>query len=462
MIDQRLFSFIRQLEQLSLEFEGEPCSRTFIKDLPKADIHVHLPGTISPQTAWELGVRNGLIKWRNGQWEAIPLSEKNAHRYYTDIFQNFEDIQFEEKPDIACLHYAIVARDFAGFDRIMATVQGHRYPPGGIQNESDLWLVLQRYLEQCKHDNIIYTEVQQNIRMAYVLYPHLDPADARLHLYDVLFRASQLFLSQGIVIKFLNCFNKTGVSNLQETTRMRSEQAALWLDEANRHFPGLFVGLQSAGSEVCPSASPENLSSGYHQAFRNNFGCEAHAGEGTGFLYLSKTLQHLPVQRIAHGFQAIEHLPTVYEIQERNITLVMAPVINLILGASLHQYSGKRKIGKTMIDHLDEHPFFPLFRNHKISIALSSDNPKMGGCSLLNTMFLLAGFPVNDSLLLAPADAAPMTIGELIKLNAQSIVSAFIDEETKIELLGKIVRYLFEFQREGGYPQEDRVAGQRL
>ncbi|WP_348662606.1 adenosine deaminase [Chlamydia vaughanii] len=451
MIDNRLQSLIKQLTRLSSTFDNMRCSRNFIRDLPKADIHVHLPGTISPTTAWELGVRNGLIKWEKTQWEAKPLADKNPHRYYSEIFQNFEGIRYDQDPDASSLKYAIINRDFSGFDRIMATVQGHRYPPGGIQNESDLWLVLQKYLEQCKHDNIIYTEVQQNIRMAYALYPHLEQQEARLRLYDVLFRASEFFLSQGVVLKFLNCFNKTGASNLQKTTQQRSKDATLWLNEASRHFPNLFVGLQSAGSENCPEAAPENLISGYHLAYENGFGCEAHAGEGTGFLYLNRTLKNLPVQRIAHGFQAIEHLPTICEILEKDVTLVMAPIINLILGASVHQYSGESKISKTMIDRVDDHPFFSLFRQHKIRIALSSDNPQMGGLSLANTMLLLAGFPIDENIFIPvePANAAPITVRELIQLNTEAIVSAFIDIETKVELLGRILQYLLAFQDTG-------------
>ncbi|MEF9497079.1 adenosine deaminase [Chlamydia sp. 04-14] len=448
MIDKRLFFIIQQLSQLSSElYDDVPCTSQFIKDLPKADIHTHLPGTISPQTAWELGVRNGLIKWQNNQWISPPLSNGNPHKSYSEIFKNFENIRYEPHPNTSLLKYAVISRDFSSFDRIMATVQGHRYPPGGIQNENDLWLVLQNYLKQCRQDNIIYTEVQQNIRIAYAIYPSLEPQEARLRLYDLFFRASQLFQSQGIVLRFLNCFNKTGSSNLQQSTQQRSEEAAIWLDEAESYFPNLFVGLQSAGAEICPEADPIKLTSGYRRAYDKGFGCEAHAGEGTGFLYLSRTLEALPVQRIAHGFQAIEHLSTIHEIQEKNITLVMAPAINLILGASLHQYSGTNKLSKTIISSLDEHPFFALFRNHKLNIALSSDNPQMGGISLQNTMLLLSGFPIDQNSQLTHVKSSPLNLKEIIKLNVEAITSSFVDTATKITLLDKILGYLSEDQK---------------
>ncbi|BAE81201.1 hypothetical protein [Chlamydia felis Fe/C-56] len=449
MIDKKLFFIAERLSQLSFDLDdNRPCTSQFIKDLPKADIHVHLPGTISTETAWELGVRNGLIKWENGRWISPPLSNGNPHKSYSEIFKNFESIRYERDPDLSLLKYAIVSRDFASFDRIMATVQGHRHPPGGIQNENDLWLVLQNYLKQCLKDNIIYTEVQQNIRIAYAIYPFLEPQEARLRLYDLFSRASQLFQSQGIYLRFLNCFNKTGSSHLQQSTQQRSEEAAHWLDEAQSCFPDLFIGLQSAGAETCPEAVPIKLTSGYRHAYDKGFGCEAHAGEGTGFLYLRQTLQALPVQRIAHGFQAIEHLPTIHEIQEKNITLVMAPAINLILGASLHQYAGLKKIGKTTIDSFDSHPFFALFRNHKLSVTLSSDNPQMGGTSLQNTMLLLSGLPTDEDLQLNCVKSSPLTLKEIIQLNIEAIVSSFSDTKTKVILLNRIFEYLSEYLSE--------------
>lgn len=443
MVDKKFFFIIQQLSLLTSELSDDtPCTDQFIKGLPKADIHVHLPGTISPETAWNLGVRNGLIKWENNQWISPAFSNGNPHKNYAEIFRNFESIRYERDPNVSLLKYAIITRDFASFDRIMATVQGHRHPPGGIQNENDLWLVLQNYLKQCIQDNIIYTEVQQNIRIAYVIYPSLKPLEARLRLYDLFSRASQLFLSQGITLRFLNCFNKTGSSNLQQSTQQRSEEAASWLDEAASFFPNLFVGLQSAGAESCPEAAPTKLTSGYHHAYENGFGCEAHAGEGTGFLYLNQTIQALPIQRIAHGFQAIEHVPTIHAIQEKNITLVMAPAINLVLGASLHQYSGLEKISKTMINNLDEHPFFALFRDHKLSVTLSSDNPQMGGTSVQNTMLLLSGFSADEDSHLTHVTSSPLTFKEIIQLNVEAIVSSFVDVDTKIMLLNSIHEYL--------------------
>lgn len=412
-----------------------------IRRLPKADIHVHLPGTISPEIAWDLGVRNGLLQWKCGAWQGMRLSGHNPHKYYSDIFKNFDQVCYQQYPQKDLLYYNITYRDFSSFDQVMATIQGHRFPPGGIQNEQDLFFVLEAYLQQCLDAHITYTEVQQNIRIAYTLYPKSSQEEARFHLFSLFARAIDLYAAHGVTLRFINCFNKTNSAGLSSTTRQRAHDAALWLEEADRLFPGVFVGLQSAGSESCVGSQPGKLKDGYMYAYERGFGCEAHAGEGIGYQYLQETLDLLPVQRIAHGFQAIEHLPTIHDIQDREVTLVMAPLINLFLGAQIYHYSEGRKIGKTIIEHVDQHPLFVLLREHKLRIALSSDNPQMGGVPLLDTMMLLAGFLPNK-MKYSPAFCSvkePLTTREVVYLIAQAMISSFAPVSVKIAFLSALI-----------------------
>lgn len=434
-----VYQCMTSISQSLMQCYYHPCSIDLLKSLPKIDTHVHLPGTISPATAWMLGVRNGLIFWNGGQWVSNHLSNTNPHTTYFDIFTNLESVIYERNPNLSWLQYQIHKQDFLSFDRIMATVQGHRHPPGGIQTGEDLLFVLDEYLQQCLHDGIIYTEVQQNIRIAYAIFPNMSPESSRMRLYELLHYASQRFASKGVIIKFLNCFNKTSNSFLQETSRDRAKEASLWLQEVERIYPGLFVGLQSAGAESCSSADPCNLIEGYRSAYELGFGCEAHAGEGIGFHYLKNTLNTLPLTRIAHGFQAVEDRNTVDLIVEKQITLVMAPLINFSLGIFLHRYRDGQKIAKYPVLYLDHHPLFSLMRKDFVSITLSSDNPAMGGRSLLDTIFALTGVqsivPVSDQF-------QPLSFGEIVQLVCKGIVSSFSSEETKVCLLRRVLSFL--------------------
>ena len=232
-------------------------TQELLKAIPIVDIHVHLPGTISPLTAWNLGVRNKFItifsdedgkkKWLNGPNTLSPL---NPHEHYTDIFKQSADcpieLDFDGKP--INLEYNIDRYSFKSFDRVMATVQGHRHPPGGIQNEGDLLYVLDEYLVHCIEENICYVEIQQNIKIAYQIYNDVTKHKARLKFYSLLQKTIVKYQESGVYMKFLHCFNKTRAANDPLSTSERSKEAAAWLIEAQKYALGHYSARRAARS----------------------------------------------------------------------------------------------------------------------------------------------------------------------------------------------------------------------
>lgn len=430
--DAPLLSQLRQqLQRMIHDLDGLPLNEAMIRALPKIDLHVHLPGTIAPATAWELGRRNGFIdlhpgpsgapvRWSHGSKQ---LSIHDAHEHYTDIFADLPPDH--RMPLLEDLRYAIDYQSFKSFDRIMATVQGHRHPPGGIQTPEDFRLVLRAYRNDCLRQHITYTEVQQNIRIASFLFPEDESPAARRKLYALLQEAIQDYASVGIHLRFLHCFNKTQAAGVSTTARERALEAAQWLEEARDCAPDVFVGLQAAGHEKDPTGWPEHLADGYHRAHASGFGCEAHGGEGIGVTHMMEVARRLPVTRIAHGFQVVEDPKAIEEIRERNITLLVSPVMNLMLGAYLHYPDHRQEI-----TFLDQHPFFDMLRHHRLNVSLCSDNPRMGALPIQELMMVLAGLPVHH----APVPlhhlrcSAPMTAGELIGCLVRSMEAAFCND----------------------------------
>lgn len=202
-------------------------TQEMIDDLPVCDIHVHLPGVISPNTAWDLGLRNKLIsveRKENGEYICFSgpnsLSIEDPHEHYLDIFNR--DFQLDANGQPQNLKYAIDFESFKSFDRIMATVQGHRNPPGGIQTKDDLLFVLYRYLEECIKQKIFYTELQQNIKIAYLLFPDENRENARKQLYLLFQEVVEKFQSYGVHLRFLHCFNKTKAAGESKSTHEKN------------------------------------------------------------------------------------------------------------------------------------------------------------------------------------------------------------------------------------------------
>ena len=137
-------------------------TKNMIDELPICDIHVHLPGVISPRIAWDLGIRNKFISIKKGQDGKYvysngsqSLSVLDPHEHYIDIFK--EGIVLDENAEPQNLEYNIDVDSFKDFDRIMATVQGHRHPPGGIQTKDDMMFLLDSYLNDCIRQKIFYS-----------------------------------------------------------------------------------------------------------------------------------------------------------------------------------------------------------------------------------------------------------------------------------------------------------------
>ncbi|MFQ3306843.1 MAG: adenosine deaminase [Candidatus Midichloriaceae bacterium] len=425
-----------------------------IDELPICDIHVHLPGVMSPYTAWELGVRNNFINvakdlegsyvYSNGK---NSLSISDPHEHYLDIFKR--DFVLDESGKPKNLKYNLDYESFKSFDRIMATIQGHRHPPGGIRTEDDLLFVLHNYLEECISQNIFYTELQQNIKIAYLVFPKEEEKDAREKLYLLFEGVVRKFESKGVYLRFLHCFNKTKAAGEAKSTHHRTLEAAQWLKEANNIAPGVFVGLESAGHEKDESGWPVHLKAGYEKVKDLGLGCEAHGGEGIGVEHMMDVLDTLPITRLAHGFQVLEDGEAIKKTIDSGVTLIMMPIINLNLGLCLHvkkpetepedfvPCSKSNGGSKIHIRELWQHPFFELFRKHKLKITLSSDNPCIGGVDIKESIKRLSG--INS---LFPNQVTPLKAEELAVLCINGINAIFGNEDIKIEYMNVLSKWI--------------------
>lgn len=428
---------------------GTKLTAEMIADLPAVDVHVHVPGVITPHMAWELGVRNRFITieptpdgrktWNDGP-KRLPL--KNPHEHYSDIFRKDArgHIALDGSGKPVSLEYNIDPRSFKDFDRVMATVQGHRHPPGGIQTPDDFRYVMDEYLKHCKEQNVIYAELQQNIRIAHQLYPELPPGEARREFYALLEQSVAEFKQGGVTLRFLHCFNKTATADVAgDTAGQRTIEAADWLKEAQDHTPGVFVGMQSAGHEKDETGWPQHLHTGYEKARAIGMKCDAHAGEGIGVEHMVDVIRTLPMlERLGHGFQVIEcpeAIALVHEIQrtEGRMTLVMMPLMNMALGSPVHRTDGKptakNKGGQPhYIEEVWQHPFFELLREHKLNIALGTDNPALGAVPYKEMVTILAGLSPQHPF---PQKVTPLTAEELALCNLNAIGAAFCEAGEK-------------------------------
>lgn len=472
-----------------------------IDSFPAVDPHVHVPGTISPQTAWDLGIRNKLITVKKiddpnhpefGKWvlEDGPntLGPTDPVKKYSRLFcsrgpKGPLQLQFNSDGtprqldyDYDCVKGTDEKHDtFKGFDAIQGTTQGHRHRPGGMQNEDDYRFVMRRYLESCLKQNIHYAEPSQNITIAEVLYPELEAKEARSKFFRLAKEIVDEFAAAGVTLRFTHCANKTGAANIGKNLKSRAHEWADWLSEAKAQVPGVFVGLTTAGHEKMEieSGGPRAMVEGYQRVADMGLGCEGHYGEGAGVEHMMKAMDLLPKEtRFAHGYQVIESQHAIDEVINRAQPLIMSPCININLGGVVHYKDGKPhhklhhdpKTGRPKLDangkplrienienhyieSLEDHPFWTLMRNHHLPIGLMSDDPEQGGISYKAQAKQLAGITYSFT-----KGFQPLTAEELVTCNLNAVQVAFCEPAVKTQLVETIRVWMKENHIEVQHP----------
>lgn len=242
--------------------------------IPKAELHIHIEGSLEPELIFALAQRNGL---------SLPYASEAALReaYAFTNLQSFLDIYY------------------AG-----ASVLLH---------EADFHDMAWAYFLRAKADNVVHAELffdpqthtARGVPMATVIRG-LASACARAKV--------ELGISAELILCFLR--------HLSEEDAFATLDAALPYRE---HFIG--VGLDS--SEV--GHPPSKFSRVFARCRELGLHIVAHAGEEGPPAYIWEALNDLKTERIDHGVRSLEDPALVAELAKRRTPLTVCPLSNLKL-----------------------------------------------------------------------------------------------------------------------------------
>lgn len=241
--------------------------------LPKAELHLHIEGTLEPETVFELARRNDV---------ALPYSgvEDLRARYdFTDL-QSFLDVYYA---NMAVLH---TRDDFAE----LASAYLRRCPEQGVRH-------VEMFFDPQAHTS-------RGVPMADVVGGLTDAIDA--HTGDV---------SAGLIL----CFLRDQPAADAEATLRAAEP---YLDRI------VGVGLDSA--EV--GHPPSGFAGVFERARGLGLKPVAHAGEEGPASYVREALDDLGVLRVDHGIRAIEDDDLVARLRRDRTPLTVCPLSNVRLG----------------------------------------------------------------------------------------------------------------------------------
>ncbi|MFP5069159.1 adenosine deaminase [Pseudonocardia nantongensis] len=241
--------------------------------LPKAELHLHIEGTLEPETVFELARRNDV---------ALPYSgvEDLRARYDFSDLQSFLDVYYA---NMAVLR---TRDDFAE----LASAYLRRCPGQGVRH-------VEMFFDPQAHTS-------RGVPMADVVGGLTDAIDA--HAGDV---------SAGLIL----CFLRDQPAADAEATLRAAEP---YLDRI------VGVGLDSA--EV--GHPPSGFAGVFERARGLGLKPVAHAGEEGPPSYVREALDDLGVLRVDHGIRAIEDDDLVARLRRDRTPLTVCPLSNVRLG----------------------------------------------------------------------------------------------------------------------------------
>jgi adenosine deaminase len=272
--------------------------------VPKAELHVHLEGTATPDLVRRIAQRNGL---------EVPEGVFAA-------------------PD------RFAWRDFLDF------LNTYNLVSSVIRTGEDYRDITYEYLATCADGGAIYVELTASIDHSRIA----GLGDAE-HWEGIAAGIDDARADHGIEARILSvAVRNYGVDRAIEIAELTAARPHRYV-----------VGFSLAGDEA--GYPPEPFLDAYRIAADAGLGCTVHAGEWAGPDSVRGALE-LPVSRIAHGVRAIEDPALVEELARRQVTLEVCPTSNVVLGVfptyEEHPFPALRAAGIPLTLGSDDPPYF--------------------------------------------------------------------------------------------------------
>ena len=244
--------------------------RHMLQAMPKAELHIHIEGSLEPELIFELAQRNGV---------SLPYASVEALRQayaFTDL-QSFLDIYY------AGASVLLTEQDF--YDMTMA------------------------YLRRAAADNVRHAEIFFDPQT------HTARGVPFQTVVDGIWRACQ---DGPISATLIMCFLR----------HLSEEEAIATLEEA-LPFRDKIIGVGLDSSEV--GHPPEKFARVFERARNLGLHLVAHAGEEGPPAYIESALDVLNVERIDHGVRCLEDADLTARLVREQMALTVCPLSNIKL-----------------------------------------------------------------------------------------------------------------------------------
>ncbi len=266
----------------------------FINEIPKAELHIHLEGSIRPEMMFTLADRNNIkLKYKN-------IDElKNAY--------NFKDLK----------------------DFLIIYTQGTKV----LRTAEDFYDITLDYLSRAFEQNTLHTEI----------FIDFQTYTKRNILPDTIVEGTTQAIKEAE-----KRYNTSSYLILAFLRHLGGEAAMKTLSEALK-YKNEIIGVGLASTEV--GYPPELFEDVFAKARKEGFKTTAHAGEEGPAEYVRSCIEVLKVDRIDHGNKAMDDPNLIQTLIDKKVPLTLCPLSNLALGnvKNLKNHTLKRKLDLGML-----------------------------------------------------------------------------------------------------------------
>jgi adenosine deaminase len=286
---------------------------TFIEHMPKAELHVHLEGTLEPDLSFALAQKNGI---------ALPYDSPEA------LLRAYD---FDDLPSFLAIYYR-------GMNVLV--------------DESDFFELTWRYLLKAREQNIVYAE------MFFDPQAHTSRGVAFDTVIRGIRRAQEKAAAElGVETQLILCFLRDMSAASAMSTLIEALPYKHWL---------IGVGLDSDEKGNPPSKFAAVFARARSEGLKLTMHCDVN--QLNTLLHLGQVLNDIVVDRIDHGVNSLEDPALCALIAERGLGLTVCPVSNRFCVQDLTATHLRRmlQLGMKATVNSDDPAYFRAYMNENL------------------------------------------------------------------------------------------------
>jgi len=288
----------------------------FINSLPKAELHLHLEGTLEPELKFQLAARNDVD---------LPYATVKEMRAAYD---------FDDLP-------SFLAQYYEGMSVLLS--------------EDDFSDLAMEYFRRVAVQNVVYVE------MFFDPQAHTTRGIEFGTVISGIRRAQDQAAEQlGIRSALIMCFLRD----------LSAESAAETLAQAGEYRDWILgVGLDSDERDNPPVKFQEVFAAARSQGYRLTMHCDVDQDDSVAHIW--QCLNDIEVERIDHGVNSLEDDELVAEIVARGLGLTVCPISNGYVTDGTKSGEIKTMLDKGMLVSInsDDPAYFPGYMNENLAAA---------------------------------------------------------------------------------------------